>query len=230
MLQIKALWFKSFKMLILTVGKSYSEKNVSAACLITKSKKREPLQKSERHTIHFMLYRAASIVNHFIFSSLKLPRHIPSPWIHSPLRSDTWGPVPFWVSVGSGEGDKSAHLGLRPEGPQSRTGAPWFSRPLCSLLLGAGRCWEISVDSPGIPRSERPLSCFRVLSLNTRMFFPTSVGKLTNQTVVWNPSQKRCHRVALWRHDRKSPGWVIWFISGWLGSSEIYSYTSLSSY
>lgn len=47
MLQIKPLWFKSLKMLTLTVGKSYSETNVSAACLITKPKKHEPLPKPE---------------------------------------------------------------------------------------------------------------------------------------------------------------------------------------
>lgn len=112
---------------------------------------------------------------------------------------------------------------------QSRTGMLQFSWSLCSWLLCSGALLG-NVFSPGMPRNSRPHSCFIVLSLNTRMSYPVRVRKLIEpdlwfeipfrNAIVWH--FRAMTRRVLW--------WVIWFISTWLDSSEIYSYNSLSSH
>lgn len=96
------------------------------------------------------------------------------------------------------------------------------------VICVVGHCWD-SIYSPGIPRNGGPSGCFRVLSLNTWMLYPAWVRKLTklwpeilfrNTAIVW-------HFGAI---TGRALGWVSWFIARWLGSSEIYSYNSLSSY
>lgn len=117
--------------------------------------------------------------------------------------SETLGPVTFWVSVGNGK-ETIASTWLLNAASTEQNNTRWFSWPLQSLLLCSGSLLG-NIYSPGIPRSERHFNCFRVLFLNTWMLFLPVRGNWQTQIVVQNPFQKHCHRVALWRHDRKSP-------------------------
>lgn len=132
------------------------------------------------------------------------------------------------MSVGSGEGDNSVYLGFA-EGNHWEKEESFSSLGLCVPCYLCSGSLLGNIYSPGIPRNGGPSGCFRVLSLNTWMLYPAWVRKLTklwpeilfrNTAIVW-------HFGAI---TGRALGWVSWFIARWLGSSEIYSYNSLSSY
>lgn len=77
--------------------------------------------------------------------------------------------------MGSGEGDNSMYLGSLTARTQPNKDALVLSASVFSVtvsLLG-------TICSPGIPRNGRPHNDFTVLLLNTGMFYPAGIRKLT---------------------------------------------------
>lgn len=121
-----------------------------------------------------------------------------------------------------GNGEETKRLPGMLNDDNHRTRTLWFYWPLCSLLLCSGSLLG-NICSPGIPRNGRSLNCFRVLSLSMNVL-SCQYKKLT--TRLWSEIPFR-NAATVWRFGDTTGrvlGWVIWFISGWLGSSEIYFY------